>query len=68
MREGKGSFLKRHAMFEVLLVYLDGDVQTQFAVWAWSMKRSRVTYWTGKMPVMRSPSETRWSLTVSFVG
>lgn len=55
-------------MFEVLLVYLDGDVQTQFAVWAWSMKRSRVTYWTGKMPVMRSPSETRWSLTVSFVG
>ena len=29
MKEGKGSFLKRHAVFELLLVHLDGDVQRQ---------------------------------------
>lgn len=35
MKEGKGGFLEEAAVFELLLVRLDGDVQRQFAVWAW---------------------------------
>lgn len=53
-------------MFEPLLVHLDGGVQRQFATWAWSIKRSRVADWTGNMPVMRSPNETRWSLSLEL--
>ena len=45
--EDGGDLLKRHAMCELLLVRLDGDVQRQFAVWAWNMKRSGAADWTG---------------------